>query len=44
MTGAGVATAATALITSQAVAAQPPIGKQAPGWYRYKVGTHESQL
>lgn len=41
MTGAGVATAATALITSHAVAAQPPIGRQAPGWYRYKVGTHE---
>jgi glyoxylase-like metal-dependent hydrolase (beta-lactamase superfamily II) len=44
LTGAAVASAATALTplaTTPAVAAAPPVGKQAPGWYRYKVGTHE---
>ncbi len=39
------AAAATALVplaaTPSARAAAPPAGKQSPGWYRYKVGTHE---
>jgi glyoxylase-like metal-dependent hydrolase (beta-lactamase superfamily II) len=35
------ATALTPLATSPAVAAAQPVGKQAPGFYRYKVGTHE---
>jgi glyoxylase-like metal-dependent hydrolase (beta-lactamase superfamily II) len=44
LTGAAVASAATVLTplaNAPAVAAAPPVGKQAPGWYRYKVGTHE---
>jgi glyoxylase-like metal-dependent hydrolase (beta-lactamase superfamily II) len=42
--GTAVATAATALtpLASTATrAAAPPAGTQAPGWYRYKVGTTE---
>ncbi len=40
---AGVAAAATAplVTTAPAHAAAPQAGKQAPGFYRYKVGTHE---
>jgi glyoxylase-like metal-dependent hydrolase (beta-lactamase superfamily II) len=44
MLGTAAAAAATAiapLAISPATAAAPPAGKQAPGWYRYKVGTHE---
>ena len=44
LTGAVAATATTALTplaTSPAAAAAPPVGKQAAGYYRYKVGTHE---
>jgi glyoxylase-like metal-dependent hydrolase (beta-lactamase superfamily II) len=44
LTGAVAATAATALTplaTPPAIAAAPPVGKQAAGYYRYKVGTHE---
>jgi glyoxylase-like metal-dependent hydrolase (beta-lactamase superfamily II) len=44
MTGVAAAAAATALTpfaSEPAAAAAPPVGKQAPGWYRYKVGTHE---
>ena len=44
LTGAVAASAATALTpfaSAPAVAAAPPVGKQAPGWYRYKVGTTE---
>ena len=42
--GAAVASAATALgplVVPSAQAAAPPAGKQAPGWYRYKVGSIE---
>ncbi len=42
--GAAVASAATALgplVAPSAQAAAPPAGKQAPGWYRYKVGSIE---
>ena len=36
------ATAAVSLATSSPVrAAAPPAGTQAPGWYRYKVGSFE---
>jgi glyoxylase-like metal-dependent hydrolase (beta-lactamase superfamily II) len=38
--GAGVATVLPA-ITTPARAAAPPAGKQAPGFYRYKVGDYE---
>jgi len=39
---ASAVTALTPIATpSPAVAAAPPVGKQAPGWYRYKVGTIE---
>jgi glyoxylase-like metal-dependent hydrolase (beta-lactamase superfamily II) len=38
---AGAAAAAPFTVTTSARAAAPPVGKQAPGWYRYKVGTHE---
>jgi glyoxylase-like metal-dependent hydrolase (beta-lactamase superfamily II) len=44
LTGAAAVSAATALTPvaiSPAVAAAPPAGKQAPGFYRYKVGSHE---
>jgi len=45
LSGAVAASAATALtpiaMTSPARAAAPPAGKQAPGWYRYKVGSVE---
>jgi glyoxylase-like metal-dependent hydrolase (beta-lactamase superfamily II) len=42
--GTVAATAATALsplAATPSVAAAPPVGKQAAGFYRYKVGTHE---
>src|SRR5262249_8145949 len=35
------ATALTPLAGSPSHAAAPPLGKQAPGWYRYKVGSIE---
>ena len=44
LTGAVAGAAATALTpfaSSPAQAAAPPVGKQAAGFYRYKVGTHE---
>ena len=44
LSGATMATAAAGLAPfapSPASAAAPPAGKQAPGWYRYKVGTIE---
>ncbi len=44
LSGAAAATAATALLPlaiSPAGSAAPPAGKQAPGWYRYKVGSFE---
>jgi glyoxylase-like metal-dependent hydrolase (beta-lactamase superfamily II) len=42
LTGAAaVGTAALAQKTSTAQAAAPLVGKQAPGYYRYQVGTHE---
>jgi len=42
LTGAVAATAAAPLAASlPAMAAAPPVGKQAPGFYRYKVGDFE---
>jgi glyoxylase-like metal-dependent hydrolase (beta-lactamase superfamily II) len=44
LSGVAAATAGTALAplaASPLHAAAPPAGKQAPGWYRYKVGTIE---
>ena len=44
LTGALAASAAAATpftITSPARAAAPPAGKQAPSYYRYKVGDYE---
>jgi glyoxylase-like metal-dependent hydrolase (beta-lactamase superfamily II) len=42
MLAGAAATALTPLAaTAPAQAAAPPVGNQAPGWYRYKVGTHE---
>jgi len=45
LAGAATATAATALapfaVPAPAFAAAPPAGKQAPGFYRYKVGAFE---
>src|ERR1044071_3266934 len=44
LAGAAVASAATALTPlapTPAKAAAPLLGTQAPGWYRYKVGSHE---
>ena len=42
LAGAAAASVATALTPfAPAIAAAPPVGKQAPGWYRIKVGTHE---
>ena len=35
------ATALTPLVSSPASAAAPPVNTQAPGWYRYKVGSYE---
>jgi glyoxylase-like metal-dependent hydrolase (beta-lactamase superfamily II) len=39
--GAAAVTAATALAGSEAMASAPIVGKQAPGFYRYKVGDFE---
>ncbi len=39
--GAAAATALAPLAPSRVDAAAPPAGKQAPGWYRYKVGNFE---
>ena len=42
LTGVAAATAAAPLLTTApAQAAAPPAGTQAPGWYRYKVGSIE---
>ena len=44
LTGAVAASAATALTplaVTPSLASAPPVGKQAAGWYRYKVGNHE---
>ena len=42
LTGAAALTAAAPLVTTApAQAAAPPAGTQAPGWYRYKVGSIE---
>jgi glyoxylase-like metal-dependent hydrolase (beta-lactamase superfamily II) len=42
LAGAAVASAATALTPlAPAKAAAPLLGTQAPGWYRYKVGSYE---
>ena len=44
LTGAVAASAATALTplaVTPSLASAPPVGKQAAGWYRYKVGSHE---
>ena len=44
LTGAAMASAATALTpftSTPSWAAAPPVGTQAPGWYRYKVGSFE---
>ena len=41
MLGGAAAVGATALTQAPAQAAAPPAGKQSPGVYRYKVGTHE---
>ena len=38
---ASAATALTPLANTPAFAAAPQAGKQAPGWYRYKVGSYE---
>ena len=38
---AAAATAVPLAATMPAHSAAPPAGKQAPGWYRYKVGTYE---
>src|SRR5690606_18548101 len=38
---AGAAVAAPASVSAPAFAAAPPAGKQAPGYYRYKVGSYE---
>jgi glyoxylase-like metal-dependent hydrolase (beta-lactamase superfamily II) len=38
---ASAATALTPLANAPAIAAAPPVGKQAPGFYRYKVGSIE---
>ena len=37
----GAATALTSFGASTAHAAVPPVGAQAPGFYRYKVGSYE---
>jgi glyoxylase-like metal-dependent hydrolase (beta-lactamase superfamily II) len=41
LTAAAAVAAAPLAPTLPAFAAAPPTGKQAPGFYRYKVGTHE---
>src|SRR5688572_9059894 len=41
LAGAAAATALPLAAASPAHAAAPPAGKQAPGFYRYKVGSHE---
>ena len=41
LTGAAAATLAPLAVASTAIAAAPPAAKQAPGWYRYKVGSFE---
>jgi glyoxylase-like metal-dependent hydrolase (beta-lactamase superfamily II) len=41
LAGAAAATALPLAAASPARAAAPPAGKQAPGFYRYKVGSHE---
>jgi glyoxylase-like metal-dependent hydrolase (beta-lactamase superfamily II) len=41
LTGAAAAALMPLAMRAPAHAAAPPAGKQAPGWYRYKVGTHE---
>ena len=41
LTGAAAATLAPLAAPSAAIAAAPPTQKQAPGWYRYKVGSFE---
>ena len=41
LTGAALASAAALLPSVPVQAAAPPVGKQAAGFYRYKVGTHE---
>ncbi len=41
LAGAAAATLAPLAVPSAAIAAAPPTQKQAPGWYRYKVGSFE---
>src|SRR5262245_26167035 len=41
LTAATAATLAPALAPTASRAAAPPVGNQAPGWYRYKVGSIE---
>src|SRR5512146_2154229 len=41
LSGAAAATLAPLAVPSAAIAAAPPTQKQAPGWYRYKVGSFE---
>jgi glyoxylase-like metal-dependent hydrolase (beta-lactamase superfamily II) len=41
LAGAALASAATIAPSAPSQAAAPPTGKQAAGFYRYKVGTHE---
>ena len=41
LTGAALASAAALVPSASVQAAAPPVGKQAAGFYRYKVGTHE---
>jgi len=41
LTGAALASAAAFVPSAPVQAAAPPVGKQAAGFYRYKVGTHE---
>src|SRR5580704_17471556 len=43
LAGAAIAGAATALTSlgTPALASEPPAGEQAPGFYRYKVGSYE---
>jgi glyoxylase-like metal-dependent hydrolase (beta-lactamase superfamily II) len=41
LSGAAAATLAPLAVPSAAIAAAPPSQKQAPGWYRYKVGSFE---
>jgi glyoxylase-like metal-dependent hydrolase (beta-lactamase superfamily II) len=41
LAGSAMAVAATALPIQSAAAAAPPVGKQAPGIYRFKIGSYE---